>query len=79
MGLNKGQISAVILWAAGIISTVVLGYSSYTAIAINSLKDNRTNDIQRVTVTETKVLNIEQDISEIKMDIKEILRKLNEK
>ena len=80
---NKGQISPIILWALGIVSSAFLGYGAWTASAVNSIRDGtketqtaRTQDIQRITTLEADQITLKDDVREIKTDVKEILRRI---
>ncbi len=60
----------------GIITAGLFAFGGWAYTSINSITDTNSDQDIQIVSNEIKVENVEDDIREIKTDIKEILRRL---
>jgi len=72
MNYQKGQVSVLSLWLMGTIGAIVMGSWGWGVTQIGSVQGASTENTNRITITEVKIDNVEDDISEIKADVKAI-------
>ena len=78
MKYQRGQISTLAMWLIGVLGTIAIGAGSWTfsqTAAVGAVGQENAN---RITVTEVKIDNVQEDIKEIKDDVK-IIRNLLER
>ncbi len=78
MKYQTGQITPLAMWLMGGLGTVVFAFGGWSATQLGGVEDEVQIITNRVTVTEVKINNVEDDISEIKSDLKAIRMLLEE-
>lgn len=69
---QKGQISPLAMWLMGGLGTVILAFGGWTVNQVGGVESETQENTNRIIRTETKVENVEKDITEINDNIKAI-------
>ena len=78
MKYQRGQISPLAMWLMGGLGTIVFAFGGWSTTQLGGVESELNLNTNRITVTEVKIDNVEDDISEIKGDIKAIRMLLEE-